>query len=310
MKKKKEKFLKETQIGSMQYSGVCIFYFLWGMHKKNNPYMTHHITHAIAYLFMVFAIVAVYLALSSIAIYIGINHSDIMMKYRLDLKLQIVGMVCIGVFVIAYMILSIIASRGKTPRIFPLTGLSTRRWVHWTVTSIYCSLLAFTLTAIVCAIHASTITPMESENAKVYMLYDDMDGKLPQFPMAFAFYPVTLRAQELMGEDSVCVKPLSEESFQEAFSRGDYIFVSSHGYSGTIVQNSRTYNAYEAARCRSGPPPGFIYLTGCEISRGNNSWTEMFPETNLITFDRWCSVLEHFAWLMFSGADQLESVLN
>lgn len=309
-KRKRRSLLNERQIARIQYAGICVFSFILGHHKKKSPLIQHHIKHAMALLFVEFILIAIYTAISILALYVGINHTDIMLEYRIDQKVLIAGLILIVLIHLNHIVFSIIASKGRTPNIFILSRLAPKRWVHITVVPIFCILMTMLLVGVGCAIHASAITPSHSDSARVYMLYDDSDGMVPQLPMAFAFYPVTLKARSILGEDSVCVKPLTNESFREAFSKGDFIFIASHGCRGKILLGSHRFYAADALLASDGHRPAFIYLTGCDISRDNNLWTNTFPETRLITFDRWCCMAEHYLWLLFHGADTLEQTVE
>ena len=132
------------------------------------------------------------------------------------------------------------------------------------------------------------------------------------FPGGFShlvFFQSPRRASETLGPDSVCVCKLTREAFKQAFSSGEFIFLATHGAGpGRIYADRMTYGATFASEASDGNRPYFIYLTACGLSKDDDSWNRAFPETEVVSFDRWSATVEHIWWLYSDGPDKLESI--
>ena len=291
------------------YMGVAPVAFLLKYHHKSD-FTSHHTRHALSSSFIMHAALLVFVVIRILHIILRIHREDIYLASR-------VGSVELILFIITFSILLILTSlsvfyavRGKSAKVPILSRVSKRAWVPALMVSIFAASLAFVLLITSLSCHSVSITPEANNEAVVYMLYDDA-GFFPRWIFTLGFLPITRRASETLGPGGVCVCKLTREAFKQAFSSGKFIFLATHGAGpGRIYADRMTYGAIFASEASDGNRPHFIYLTACGLGKDDDSWNRAFPETEVVSFDRWSATVEHIWWLYSEGPDKLESVFS
>jgi len=289
------------------YVGVAPVAFLLKYHHKSD-FTSHHTRHALSSSFIMHAALLVFVMIRILHIILRIHREDIYLASR-------VGTVELILFTITFSILLILTSlsvfyavRGKSAKVPILSRVSKKAWVPALMLSIFAASLAFVLLTTFLSCYSVSITPEANNEAVVYMLYDDA-GFFPRWIFTLGFLPITRRASNDLGPDSVCVCKLTREAFKQAFSSGKFIFLATHGAGpGRIYADRLTYGATFASEASDGNRPHFVYLTACSLGKNDDSWNRALPKTEVVSFDRWSAVVEHIWWLYSEGPDKLESV--
>ena len=133
--------------------------------------------------------------------------------------------------------------------------------------------------------YSLSITPQANSEAVVYMLYDDADF-FPRWIFTLGFLPITRRASNDLGPNSMCVCKLTNDTFKQAFSKGKFIVIATHGAgSGMIYANRQIYRAADASNASGGHYPHFVYITACGLGK-DDSWNRAFPRTEIVSVER------------------------
>ena len=142
------------------------------------------------------------------------------------------------------------------------------------------------------------------------MLYDDADV-FPRWIFTLSFLSVTRKASDHVGPNSTCVCKFTEETLSQAFSKGKFIVLATHGAGpGKVYANRQIFDASQASAASHGNHPRFIYLTACSLAKNDDSWNKTFPKAEIVSFNRWSATLEHFLWFCSKGPDKLEQVFQ
>jgi len=291
---------------SFLYTGFAPVAYLLRYHQKSD-FTNHHIRHALASAFAMHVTLLTIIILRIPLIQLGIHREDIYFAIRVDTIQPIFIITAFGILVLLTGFSIVYALRGKSGKVFILNRISMQPWLPISMAVIFTVCLVLLLTIAYFAYYSLSITPQHNNDAKVFMLYDDR-GFIPRWLCTLIFLPVTNKTIEVDG-NSVCVCKLTPESLKEAFSKGKFVFLATHGAGpGMIYANGQIYKADDALRVSDGNHPFFIYLTGCSVSKDNNSWAEAFPRAEVISFDRWSAGLEHALWLYSEGPEKLASV--
>ena len=298
----------------LRYRVACAFlYILFApvayvlRFQDNADYYRHHIRHALASSFLFYTLLVVFFILGIIGFLLGMYHEDIYFALRIDIVQYILFILLLGLLVLLTFISAIHALRGRSRPVPLITRLSKEPLLP--LFSIILSIL-FTLLLILVvslAAYSVSVTPSSSEKAQVYMLYDDLDA-YPRWIFTLGFLRITMKAIDRLGPDSVCVCKLTQDSFNNAFAKGKFIVLATHGGgSGKIYANGKNYTSHDALLASSQNRPSFIYISGCSVSYRDDSWNRAFPETEVVCFDRWTAVLEHSWWMYTKGPSVFES---
>ncbi|MHC4228060.1 MAG: hypothetical protein ACYSW0_11595 [Planctomycetota bacterium] len=299
--------LRHRMLCAFLYMGVAPVAFVLGYHHKSD-FTNHHTRHALSSSFIMHVALLVFIIVRIPIIMLGIYRDDIYYATRVD-KVETV------LFIIAFAALLILtglsvfyAVRGKAAKVPILSRICKKAWLPASMVSIFAASLAFVLLITLLSCYSVSITPEANDEAVVYMLYDDA-GFFPRWIFTLGFLPITRRASETLGPDSVCVCKLTREAFKQAFSSGKFIFLATHGAGpGRIYADRLTYGATFASEASNGNRPHFIYLTACGLGKDDDSWNRAFSKTEVVSFDRWSATVEHIWWLYSEGPDKLESV--
>jgi hypothetical protein len=289
------------------YIGVAPVAFLLGYHHKSD-FTNHHARHALSSSFVMHVALLVFIIVRIPIIMLGIYREDIYYATRVD-KVETV------LLIIAFVALLVLAGlsafhavRGKSAEVPILSRVSKKAWVPSLMVSVFAASLAFVLLIAFLSCYSVSITPEANNEAVIYMLYDDA-GFFPRWIFTLGFLPITRRASETLGSGGVCVCKLTREAFKQAFSTGKFIFLATHGAGpGRIYADRMTYGATFASESSDGNRPYLIYLTACGLGKDDDSWNRAFPESEVVSFDRWSATVEHIWWLYSEGPDKLESV--
>lgn len=310
------------------YLGLSPIAFVFRFHRKSE-FTHHHTTNAISATFLLISSIIGLIILVILTSLLEIHHEDIYSAIRVDILqdiysaipviflLRVVGIVIISTILLLSLFSLIHALCGKNKKLPILFRLSLKQWIPYATIILFLLALAAIIVTAVLAYHSVAITPRMNPNAKVYMLYDDVDF-YPHWVFTLGFLPITLRTIEKSGPQSVCVCKLTSESMRQAFSTGKFIFLATHGVgylithedgNGLISSGGRTYSPVYAKNVSGRNQPAFIYLTGCNASKDNNLWAESFPNSEVFSFDRYSAVLEHALWLYTDGPSKVEEIL-
>jgi hypothetical protein len=228
---------------------------------------------------------------------------------RVDIVQQIMGIVIISVILLLSFVSLLHALRGKSKNVPLLRRLSLQKWIPTATLSLSMLFIMFFSLIACLSYHSIMITPQNNPNARVFMLYDDLDF-YPRWIFTLGFLPITRKAIETSGPDSVCVCKLTPESIRQAFSNGKFVFLATHGGGpGKIHAGGYLYTANYAQNASAENQPTFIYLTACNLGKDNESWPQAFPNAEVVSFERWSAVLEHAVWLYSDGPRKVEESL-
>ncbi|KPK34279.1 MAG: hypothetical protein AMJ65_18515 [Phycisphaerae bacterium SG8_4] len=301
--------LRHRILCAFLYMGVAPAAFVLRYHHKSD-FTSHHTKHALASSFITHVVLLVFVVFRVPLIVLGIYRDDIYYAYftRINIVTLILLIVTFSGLLILAGISVYCAIRGKSAKVPLLRRVSKKTWLPALMVPIFAVSLAFVLLMTSLSCYSVSITPEANNEATVYMLYDDA-GVFPRWIFTLGFLPITRRASETLGPDSVCVCKLTREAFIQAFSSGKFIFLATHGAGpGRIYADRLTYGAPFASQASGGNRPHFIYLTACSLGKDDDSWNKEFPETEVVSFDRWSATVEHIWWLYAEGPDKLESV--
>lgn len=288
------------------YMGVAPLAFLLRFHHKSD-FTKHHTMHALSSSFIMHVAFLIFFILGIILSLLGIHSEDIYFKIRIPTVYWSIFIVTFSALLLLTTISLIYAIRGKSTEVPILRRLSRKAWLPASMLSIFFASSAFLLLITSLSCYSLSITPQSNNDAKVYMLYDDADF-YPRWVFTLGFLPITIKASNNLGPNSMCVCKLTNDTLKQAFSKGKFIFVATHGGSpGLVYANRQLYKAQDAYIASDGNHPRFIYLTACGIAKDDDSWKRAFPKTEITSFNRWSAVLEHIWWLCFEGPEKLES---
>lgn len=289
------------------YMGVAPVAYLFRYHHKSD-FTRHHTTHALSSSFIMQVTFLLFLVLYILTILLGIFREDIYYAIRLEIVKSILFILTFSTLLILTAISMFYAVKGKSTRVPILSRVSQKTWMP--AFTLLLSLVFFLvlLLIILLSCYSLSITPQSSNNAKVYMIYEDADF-FPRWIFTLGFLPVTRRASIVLGLNSMCVCKWTDDTFKQAFSKGKFIFLATHGAGpGMIYANSQVYKATDALIASDGNQPHFIYISACSLGKDDDSWNRIFPKSEIVSFDRWSAVLEHMWWLYSEGPDKLESL--
>ena len=289
------------------YMGIAPVAYLFRYHQKTD-FTNHHTRHALSSAFAMHAALLIFIILRIPVIKLRILREDISLAIRADAIHSILMIITFALLLLWTALSVFCALVGKSARIPILSRLSKKAWLPGTMLVIFTLGLALLVTIMCFSCHSLSITPQSNNEAKVFMLYDD-GGFFPRWLFTLGFLSVTKKASNLLGPNSMCVCQLTNDTFQHAFSHGKFIVLATHGAGpGQIYAGRQIYKATDALKASDGNHPSFIYLTGCSVSKGDNSWAEAFPTTEVISFRRWSATVEHIWWLYSEAPDKLESL--
>ena len=224
-------------------------------------------------------------------------------------------LVCCCIF--AYSISIIGAWLGRTPQFFILSKLFSKP--YYITAGVYWYILVEVLLVIIflMGIHSINLSKHQSASeAKVYVLYTiggyiPLPGLVESFTppnwfMTLGFYPLVNAGIEKFGEDGAAVLPLTEENFRQAISKGEFIFIASHGgiEPGSFslsVNPPIQYAPSSIDPTAVGDDLQFVYFSGCFTGNLANEWKEVLRIDDAILFDRLSSVDEHMLWAWFKS---------
>jgi hypothetical protein len=241
-------------------------------------------------------------------IQLGIHREDIYFAIRVDAIQSILFKTTFAILLLLTALSIFHALNGKSSKVPILSRVSKNAWLPVSMLVIFVTCLALLLTITCFSYYSLSITPRSNDDAKVYMLYDD-GGYAPRWLFTLGFLPVTTKASNLLGPNSICVCKLTNDTFKQAFSKGKFIVLATHGAGpGMIYADRQIYKATDALKASNGNQPLFVYLTGCNVGEDNNFWAEAFPQTEVVSFNRWSATVEHIGWLFSEAPDKLESL--
>ncbi len=289
------------------YAGIAPVAYLLRYHRKSD-FTNHHVRHALSSAFAAYAVLLVLVILRIPLIELGIHRDDLYYTFRIDAIQSMLFKITFGALLLLTAFSACCALAGRSGRVPILSRVSKRAWLPAVMLVLFTISLAAVLTTTGLAYYSLSITPQSNNEAKVFMLYDD-GGVAPRWAFTLGFLSVTERASDLLGPDSVCVCKLTHASFKHAFSQGKFIVLATHGAGpGRIYAGRQIYSAADALEASDGNQPRFIYLTGCNVSDGDDSWAQAFPQTDLVSFSRWSATAEHILWLYSEAPDKLGSL--
>ena len=289
------------------YMGIAPVGYLFRYHQKSD-FTNHHTRHALSSAFAMHVALFIFVILRIPLITLGIHREDIYFAIRVDEIQSILIKTTFAVLLLLTALSVYYALAGKSVKIPILSRVSKNTWLPGAMLVIFtfCLVLLLTITYFSC--YSLSITPQSNNEAKVFMLYDD-GGFVPRWPYTLGFLSVTKKASNLLGSNSTCVCKLTNNTFKQAFSHGKFIVLATHGAGpGMIYADHQIYKATDALKASDGNHPFFVYLTGCNVSEGNNSWADAFPRTEVVSFSRWSATVEHIWWLYSKAPDKLESL--
>jgi hypothetical protein len=289
------------------YMGVAPVAFLLRFHHKSD-FTSHHMRHALSSSFIMHVVFLIFFILGVLLSFLGIHRADIYYKIRIPIIYWSLFIITFSALLFLTTISLIYAIRGKSTKVLILRRISQKAWLPASMLSIFFASSAFLLLLTFLSCYSLSITPQSNNEAKVYMLYDDADF-YPRWVFTLGFLPITVKASNDLGPNSMCVCELTNETFKQAFSKGKFIVVATHGGGpGMIYANRQLYKAKDAYIASDGNRPHFIYLTACSLAKDDDSWNRAFSKTEIVSFNRRSAVLEHIWWLYFEGPDKLKSI--
>jgi len=292
---------------AFMYMGVAPIAYLFRYHHKSD-FTRHHIRHALSSSFIIHVTFLFFIILRILAILLRIHREDIYHAIRIEIVEIIFFILTFSVLFILTVLSMFHAVKGKSARVPILSRASQKAWMPASMLLLSFVFFAFLLLIILLSCYSLSITPQSSNDAKVYMLYEDADF-FPRWIFTLGFLPVTRKASTVLGPNSMCVCKWTNDTLKQAFSKGKFIFLATHGAGpGMIYANRQVYKATDAFKVSDGNQPHFIYITACSLGKGDDSWNRIFSGTEIISFNRWSAVLEHMWWLYSEGPDKLESL--
>jgi hypothetical protein len=254
------------------------------------------------------------------------------------LYLSYAMLLVLGMFLALWLILFVMALAGSTRQLPVIKQLTRKRWIlrcSLITNSVALALIPFIA---VLVFHATTLTrPSQNGRAAVYFLYDEGIG-VPRCAYALWLYRVSLQAQRNWGKNSIVLDRMNKATLQTALGHGKVVILATHGADGYAC----TYYAPE--KLGVGPPdkgasnelnssrflrtsifgadnkPGkwddinvndqlrLLYLFGCNAGKKASQWEQHLAPAQVISYDRYSSVIDHALWFGLTGPAQLRNL--
>lgn len=140
--------------------------------------------------------------------------------------------------------------------------------------------LACIFLVIVCITAYSVTMLMDADGAPVYFLYS-LKYWYPDFLYKVGTTPLAVTARILYGRPAVKAAPISEKMVQEAFEKGEFIIIATHGEQGRFQTNEETWisptgKVYSQVR--------YLHLIVCEAALQFKKWRKQFPNAYIKSY--------------------------
>ena len=185
------------------------------------------------------------------------------------------------------------------------------------------------------ALWATTLTRRSTEGAEIYFLYDEGIA-VPRWAYAMGLSRLSLQAQWNWGKGSTVLDRLNRETLRTALACGRVVILATHGEAGYVAtyfapevlgvwpaesgvtdetggahflrvgtrgvdrQWSKAENVKMTSQLR------LVYLFACNTGTKASQWEEHLAPAQVVTYDRYSTILDHAFWFAFTGPSELK----
>ncbi len=288
------------------YLGLLPLYlFLPG--QRSQSYSRHHFRQAGA-LFAVFIALSLILAATALGLsYLLIYHRALYEGFQLERYLVGTLRKLYLAWLVFWAFGLCLALVGST-RPMPLIHRIADRAFVWRSACIGL-LFAYGIVALLVpvAYHGAKLAPAERIDGPIQFLYED-NNVFPRWFFLLAFYPMSVTATSLWGEESVVVQRLDRAAVIRSVEQAEVIYLGSHGTEKGLMLKNGWLVPSDLEGVEISPNLRFVYLTGCDSGQQRDGWLAAFSPAEVVTYDRLSAVLEHAWWLWFRGPEKLRAI--